>query len=95
MMDHEASVAKPFTYSYLLYGIHLQAPVFKTGLLISITDPLHARKTCHNQPQHSTHPASLGVWFLVNKSLVDLQNTGVSGFVTLDAVDVDQHEDTA
>ncbi|KAG2060471.1 hypothetical protein BDR06DRAFT_947803, partial [Suillus hirtellus] len=30
MMDHEASVTEPFTYSHPLYGIHLQAPVLKT-----------------------------------------------------------------
>ncbi|KAG1894525.1 uncharacterized protein F5891DRAFT_897860, partial [Suillus fuscotomentosus] len=95
MMDHEASVTEPFTYSYPLYGIHLQAPVLKTGPLISIMDPPHARKTCRNQPQHGTHTASLGVRFLVNKSLVDLQKTGVSGLVTRDVVDVDKKDDGA
>ncbi|KAG1760747.1 hypothetical protein EDD22DRAFT_954658 [Suillus occidentalis] len=95
MMDQEASVMEPFTYSYPLYGIHLQAPVFKTGPLVSITDPPHARKTCRNQPQHGTHTASLGVGFLVNKSLIDLQKTGISGLVTRDVVDVDKQDDGA
>jgi hypothetical protein len=76
MMDHETSVTEPFTYSYPLYGIHLLAPVLKTGPLISITDLLHTQKTCHNQPQHGTHTASLGVGFLVNKLLIELQKTG-------------------
>lgn len=95
MMDQEASVTEPFTYSYPLYGIHLRAPVFKTGPLVSITDPPQARKTCRNQPQHGTHTASLGVGFLVNKSLVDLQKTGVSGLVTRDVVDIDKQDDGA
>jgi hypothetical protein len=72
MMDREASDAPPLVYEYKLYGIHVQAPVFKTGPLISVTDPPHSRKTGRNQPQYGTHTASMGTRFLVNRSLVDL-----------------------
>ncbi|KAF8835608.1 hypothetical protein BDN67DRAFT_984506 [Paxillus ammoniavirescens] len=96
MMDQEGStVAKPFTYTNVRYGIHLQAPVFKTGPLVSITDPPHACKTCWNQPQHGTHTASLGIGYLVNKSFIDLQKIEGSGLLKRDVEDVDKQDDGA
>ncbi|KAH7911457.1 hypothetical protein BJ138DRAFT_1126007 [Hygrophoropsis aurantiaca] len=96
MMDSEASHSVPLTYDYSMYGIHLRAPVFEgTGPLVSLTDPPHARKTCRNQPQHGTHTASLGIGYLVNRSLVDLFRTGKSGMVQRDVEDVDKQDDGA
>ncbi|KAF9232090.1 hypothetical protein BU15DRAFT_90744 [Melanogaster broomeanus] len=62
----------------------LRAPVFKTGPL-----------TCRNQPQHGTHTASLGIGYLVNKSLLSLQATGSAGLVKHDVEDVDKQDDGA
>ena len=95
MMDQEASVSEPFRYDCPLYGVHLCAPILKTGPLVSLTDPPHARKTCRNQPQHGTHTASLGIGYLVNKSLIDLQRTGLAGLVKSDVEDVDKQDDGA
>ncbi|KDQ56779.1 hypothetical protein JAAARDRAFT_207846 [Jaapia argillacea MUCL 33604] len=96
LMDNEASDRPHLHYQYTLYGIDLKAPVFdKTGPLISITDPQHARKTCRNQPQHGTHTASLGRGYLVNRSLVDLYETGTAGLVLRDVQDVDKQDDGA
>ncbi|KAF8162010.1 hypothetical protein BJ912DRAFT_935670 [Pholiota molesta] len=95
-MDHEQSEEPPLTYQYPLYGISLSIPVFTgTGPLISITDPPHARKTCHNQPQYGTHTASLGVGHLVNQSLVDLYRIPGSGLVIRDVENVDKQDDGA
>jgi hypothetical protein len=60
LMDQEKSDHPPLTYEYPLYGIFLKAPMFKTGPLISPSDPPHLCKTCHNQPQYGTHTASMG-----------------------------------
>lgn len=66
LMDHEKSTLPPLVYDYQLYGIHLRAPVFDSGPLISCQDALHGRKTCRNQPQHGTQTASLGHGYVVN-----------------------------
>ncbi|KAG6895279.1 hypothetical protein C0992_002217 [Termitomyces sp. T32_za158] len=96
MMDKEASEVEPIVYEYPLYGIYLKAPVFRdTGPLVSITDPPHARKTCRNQPQHGTHTASLGIGYLVNRSLVDLYNCPDSGLVLRDVENTDKQDDGA
>ncbi|KAF9245412.1 hypothetical protein BU15DRAFT_41271 [Melanogaster broomeanus] len=96
MMDKEASECTPLTYDYPLYGIHLRAPVFKnTGPLVSITDPPHARKTSRNQPQHGTHTASLGVGYIVNRSLVNLYEIHGSGLMLRDVENVDKQDDGA
>lgn len=95
MMESQQSELAPLEYQYPLYGIRLRAPVFKTGPLISVTDAPHGRKTCRNQPQHGTHTASLGVGFLVNRSLVDLYETGTSGLMLRDVENVDKQDDGA
>ena len=95
MMDQEKSERPPLIYEYPLCGIFLQAPVFETGPLISLTDPPHVVKTCHNQPQYGTHTASIGSGFLVNRSLIDLFDTGVSGLVLKDIENVDKQDDGA
>ncbi|KAG6908109.1 hypothetical protein DXG01_006147 [Tephrocybe rancida] len=95
-MDKQASELPPIVYEYLLYGIFLKAPVFKdTGPLVSITDPPHGRKTCRNQPQNGTHTASLGIGYLVNRSLVDLYGCPDSGLVHRDVENVDKQDDGA
>jgi len=96
LMDKEASQLPHITYDFPLYGVHLRAPVFrKTGPLVSISDPPHGRKTCRNQPQHGTHTSSLGIGYLVNQSLLDLQKTGDSGLMFRDVQDVDKQDDGA
>lgn len=95
MMDQEASDHPPLTYKYPLYGIFLKAPVFKTGPLISLSDPPHTRKTGRNQPQYGTHTARMGAGFLVNRLLVDLFETEVSGLVLKDIENVDKQDDGA
>lgn len=96
LMDNEASDCPLLTYKYMLYGIDLHAPVFKnTGPFVSATDPQHARKTSQNQPQHGTHTASLGVGYVVNKSLVDLWAVLGSGLVHCDVQNVDKQDDGA
>ena len=96
MMDSEASELEPLTYDYPLYGVHVKAPVFKkTGPLNGIQDPPHGRKTGRNQPQHGTKTSSLGDGFLVNRSLVELYETGKSGLMQSDVVNVDKQDDGA
>jgi hypothetical protein len=95
LMDQEKSDLPPLTYEYPLYGIHLKAPVFKTGPLISVTDCPHTRKTARNQPQYGTHTASMGAGFLTNRSLVDLFEMGQSGLVLKDVENVDKQDDGA
>lgn len=95
LMDQETTDFPPLTYEYPLYGVHLKAPVFKTGPLISVTDCPHSRKTGRNQPQYGTHTASMGAGFLTNRSLVDLFETGVSGLVLKDVENVDKQDDGA
>jgi hypothetical protein len=95
-MDETKSDCDPLVYAYPLYGISLRAPVFKkTGPLISVMDPPHARKTCRNQPQYGTHTASMGIGYLVNRSLVDLYQLPNSGLVQRDVEDVDKQDDGA
>jgi hypothetical protein len=95
MMDQEASDAPPLIYEYKLYGIHVQAPVFKTGPLILVPDPLHSRKTGQNQPQYGTHTASMGTGFLVNRSLVDVFEIEGSGLQLNHVENVDKQDDGA
>ncbi|KAI1782137.1 hypothetical protein LXA43DRAFT_977717 [Ganoderma leucocontextum] len=96
LMDSEQSTLPPLVYEYPLYGIRLRAPVFEgTGPLISIQDSHHARKTCRNQPQHGTHTASLGRGFVVNRSLLQLQDTQRSGLMRRDVENVDKQDDGA
>ncbi|KAJ3804237.1 hypothetical protein F5876DRAFT_70806, partial [Lentinula aff. lateritia] len=71
------------------------APVLKTGPLISVTDAPHARKTARNQPQHGTHTASLGVGYLVNRSLIDVYLLPESGLQFRDVDNVDKQDDGA
>ena len=94
--DSLPSEKPPLVYEYPLYGISLRAPVFEhTGPLISVQDPSHGRKTARNQPQHGTHTASLGVGYLVNRSLVQLQACGNSGLQHSDVENVDKQDDGA
>ena len=96
IMDSHQTQEDLLLYEYPRYGIHLRAPVFTlTGPLISVTDPPHARKTSRNQPQHGTHTASLGIGFLVNRSLTDLHNSPGSGLVKRDVENVDKQDDGA
>jgi hypothetical protein len=96
LMDNEASDLEPLVYEYPAYGIHVKAPVFeKTGPLIPCQDPPHGRKTGRNQPQHGTKTASLADGFIVNRSLVDLFETGDSCLVRDDVVNVDKQDDGA
>ena len=97
MMDSHQTQQPPLCYEYPCYGISIRAPVFTAmGPLIAITDPSHARKTSHNQPQHGTHTVSLGMGFVVNRSLVDLCNTTIgSGLVKHDVENVDKQDDGA
>lgn len=96
LMDNEVSSEEPLTYDYPLYGVRLRAPVFEqTGPLIPVTDPPHARKASRNQPQHGTHTVSLGIGYVVNRSLVDLYEIQSSGLVKRDVENVDKQDDGA
>lgn len=95
MMDQHKNEFPPMTYEHTLYGVHLRCPVFKTGPLISISDPPHGRKTSRNQPQYGTHTASMGSGYLVNRSLVELYDTGEAGLALKDVDNVDKQDDGA
>lgn len=96
LMDNTQSSLPPLAYKNTHYGVDLRAPVFdNTGPLIAVQDPQHARKTCRNQPQHGTHTASLGSGYLVNRSLVQLYETWISGLQLRDVQDVDKQDDGA
>lgn len=96
LMDATPSELPALSYKSSEYGISLSAPIFeKTGPLISVQDPQHARKTCRNQPQHGTHTASLGSGYVVNRSLLQLYQTWVSGLQLRDVQDVDKQDDGA
>lgn len=93
---NDPSQLPPVTYENALYGLSLKAPVFRvTGPVVSISDPPHGRKTCRNQPQHGTHTASLGTGYLVNRSLINLYDTGIAGLKLKDVQDVDKQDDGA
>ncbi|KAJ4480786.1 hypothetical protein C8R41DRAFT_771229 [Lentinula lateritia] len=94
LMDQEQT-AQPLIYENPVYGVRLSAPVLKTGPLISVTDAPHARKTARNQPQHGTHTASLGVGYLVNRSLIDVYSLPGSGLQFRDVDNVDKQDDGA
>ena len=94
--DSVASELKPLTYDYLLYGVHVKAPIFKkTGPLNGIQDPPHGQKTSCNQPQHGTKTSSLGNGCLINRSLMELYETGESGLMWSDVVNVNKQDDGA
>ncbi|KAI0642503.1 hypothetical protein C8Q79DRAFT_1013195 [Trametes meyenii] len=94
LMDKEQSDHPPLAYNYPLYGIKLRAPVFdKTGPLVSIQDPQHTWKTCRNQLQHSTHTASMGSSYVVNRSLMLLYEMWIAGLQLWDVKDVDKQDD--
>lgn len=96
LMDKEQSDLPHVTYDYPLYGVHLQAPVFRhTGPVVSISDSPHGQKTCRNNPQHGTHTASLGSGYLVNHSLIELFECEGAGLVKRDVHDVDKQDDGA
>ncbi|TFY78129.1 hypothetical protein EWM64_g5878 [Hericium alpestre] len=96
LMDSEKTGLPPLVYEHRAFGIHVQAVVFdKTGVLVSVTDPSHAVKTSRNQPQHGTHTGSEGSGHLINHSLVDLYEMGISGLIQADVKDVDKQDDGA
>lgn len=92
MDDHETSFP-PITYDYPLYGIHLKAPVAKTGPVVSGQDAGHGKKTARNGPQSGARTEDLGEDVIVNNTLVDLQKTGVSGLLPSDVKNVDKQDD--
>ncbi|KAJ7775821.1 hypothetical protein B0H14DRAFT_2401658, partial [Mycena olivaceomarginata] len=92
MDDHETSFP-PITYDYPLYGIHLKAPVTKTGPVVSGQDAGHGKKTARNGPQSGARTEDLGEDVIVNNTLVDLQKTGVSGLLPSDVKNVDKQDD--
>ena len=86
----------PLTYTYLRYGVSLRTPVFDvTGPMVCVQDPNHAMKTCRNQIQHGTHTGALDQASLFNSQLVRLQESGASGMVHADVVNVDKQDDGA
>jgi hypothetical protein len=93
LMDSQPSSFPPVTYDYPLYGIHLRAPVMKTGPVTSNQDCPHGRKTARNQPQHGTKTASLGQEVLVNDNLVQLYETGESGMLHSAVNNTDKQDD--
>ncbi|KAJ7082107.1 hypothetical protein C8R44DRAFT_992225 [Mycena epipterygia] len=93
LMDSQKTSFPPITYDYSLYGIHLTAPVMKTGPVVSGQDPGHAKKTAPNQPQHGTKTEDLGEDVVVNQTLVDLKDTGESGLLESDVNNVDKQDD--
>ncbi|TFY79552.1 hypothetical protein EWM64_g4461 [Hericium alpestre] len=96
MMDTEQSGLPPLIYEHAVYGICIAAVVFPhTGPLVSITDPSHAMKTGHNQPQHGTHTGSFGNSYFVNNSLVELYKMGAAGLQVSDVKNVDKQDDGA
>lgn len=95
LMDREKTTLPSLLYENAMYGIRLCAPVFKTGPLISVTDPPHARKTARNQPQHGTHTASLGSGYLVNRSLINIYSLPGAGLQLRDVDNVDKQDDGA
>lgn len=96
LMDGETSEVPPLIYKHAASGFSVKIVVFdKTGPLVSITDAPHAVKTVRNQPQHGTHTASLGIGHVVNRSLVELYETGSAGLVQADIQNVDKQDDGA
>jgi hypothetical protein len=96
VVDREATDLPHVGFDHPLYDMNLRAPVFRyTGPVVSVSDAPHGRKTSRNQPQHGTHTASLGVGYLVNRSLVELYDCAASGLVKHDVEDVDKQDDAA
>ncbi|KAJ7751325.1 hypothetical protein DFH07DRAFT_774922 [Mycena maculata] len=93
LMDNQKTPYPPITYDYPLYGIHLRAPVMKTGPVVSGQDAGHAKKTGRNGPQSGTKTESLGEDVVVNQTFVDLQETGESGLLASDVKDCDKQDD--
>ncbi|KAJ7511549.1 hypothetical protein B0H11DRAFT_2268643 [Mycena galericulata] len=92
-MDDQQTPYPPITYDYPMYGIHLRAPVMKTGPVVSVQDAGHAKKTARNGPQSGTKTESLGRDVVVNQTFVDLQETGESGLLASDVKNVDKQDD--
>ncbi|KAF8200490.1 hypothetical protein K438DRAFT_2110609 [Mycena galopus ATCC 62051] len=93
LMDNHKTSFPPITYDYPLYGIHLKAPVMKTGPVVSGQDPSHGKKTARNGPQSGARTEDLGEDVVVNNPLVDLQKTGVSGLLPSDVKNLDKQND--
>ncbi|KZW01192.1 hypothetical protein EXIGLDRAFT_760954 [Exidia glandulosa HHB12029] len=95
LMDNESSPSR-ISYINAPLGIDISAPIIPgIGPVISVTDIEHARKTSRNQAQYGTHTASLGNGYFVNKTLVNLYETGESGMVQRDVKDTDKQDDGA
>jgi len=60
-----------------------------------INHPTRPASTCRNQPQYGTHTASMGAGILVNRLLVNLFDTGISGLVQKILRIVDKQDDGA
>ncbi|KAJ7080860.1 hypothetical protein C8R44DRAFT_754213 [Mycena epipterygia] len=93
LMDKKNTPFPAVAYDYPLYGVHLRAPVMKTGPVVSNTDAFHARKTGRNQPQYGTKTESMGEEVLVNDNLVQLYETGESGMLHSDVNNTDRQDD--
>ncbi|KAJ7266521.1 hypothetical protein C8J57DRAFT_977001, partial [Mycena rebaudengoi] len=93
LMDSQKTPFPPIVYDYPQYGIHLKAPVMVTGPVVSIQDPHHGKKTGRNGPQHGTKTESLGKDVVVNRTLVQLYETGKSGMMSSDINNVDKQDD--
>ncbi|KAJ6579492.1 hypothetical protein DFH09DRAFT_1445551 [Mycena vulgaris] len=93
LMDSQETPFTPITYDYPLYGIHLKAPVMKTGPVVSGQDAGHGKKTARNQAQHGTKTMSTGRDVVVNQSYADLHATGESGLLVSDFKNTDKQDD--
>ena len=82
LIDHETSLALPLIYEHMVSSFLVKIIIVdKTGPLVSITDAPHVAKTVCNQPQYGTHTASLRIGHVINRSLVELYETGTMGLV--------------
>ncbi|TFY65415.1 hypothetical protein EVG20_g5598 [Dentipellis fragilis] len=95
MADAEDTGHEPLVYEHPTLGYKITVPMRDTGPLVQDTDHDHGCKTVRNQPQHGTHTASMGTGFLVNRSLLALYETRVSGLVLSDVKNVDKQDDGA
>jgi hypothetical protein len=96
LMDKEPGKLSLLVYNNDLYGLHLQAPVFKeTGLFISHSNCPPSQKTGHNKPQHRIKTVSFGDGYVVNQSFMQLCNVPGSGLVQADVDKVDKQIDGA
>ncbi|TFY51504.1 hypothetical protein EVG20_g10971 [Dentipellis fragilis] len=93
MADAEDTGLDPLVYEHPTLGYRIKVPICETGPLVQVTDHDHGCKTVCNQPQHGTHMASMGTGFLVNHSLVELYETGMSGLLQSNVKNVDKQDD--